>query len=277
MRPLRRLRAATAGACSRAPGATGSAARRPGLGSVSMSGHGRQVSVLVQSNSDEFAAPAEAFVSSVELILPNTAQPQAAPAGSAAPPIVVTGRPGNQGITIATTNFDDGWVAQPFADYVRVAREQTVVLLHYGIEITDEMRQAASMARFLWDRIAAPRYSAGGLQEYQNSRTPTTGCTLSRPTQSTGRAGKRSTSAAPGRGHGHCQRDRNHLAFQGRLPEALPDAGEGGGHAQLQQVRRGAGRPGGNMGGKRLQLRGDVQHGHRRLRRHEHDRSGRQL
>jgi hypothetical protein len=29
----------------------------------------------------------------------------------------VSARAGNQGIVTSTTNFDDGWVAQPFADY----------------------------------------------------------------------------------------------------------------------------------------------------------------
>ncbi len=131
---------------------------------VTLSGFGSEVTLLVETNGDEYMEQADAIIASLELARPAVAQPAAAPAQPlAAGP--VSARPGSQGITVSTTNFDDGWVAQPFADYVRVTKDQTTVLLHYGIEITDEMRSSDRLLPVLWNRLIVSRYNAGDIRQ----------------------------------------------------------------------------------------------------------------
>ena len=126
---------------------------------ITLSGFGAEVSVVVETNSNEYMAQSDAFVASLQLVRPALAQQPSAPASA---------RAGNQGITVATTNFDDGWVAQPFADYVRVTKDQTTVLLHYGIEITDEMRSGNNLLPILWNQLIVPRYNVSNVREFVN-------------------------------------------------------------------------------------------------------------
>ncbi|MEJ0031036.1 MAG: hypothetical protein WDO15_11945 [Bacteroidota bacterium] len=70
------------------------------------------------------------------------------------------------GIKTSTTNFDDGWVAQPFADYVKVVKQPITVLLHYAIAIDDEMRQSNDMGVYTWDRLISPRYRVSNLKVF---------------------------------------------------------------------------------------------------------------
>jgi hypothetical protein len=72
------------------------------------------------------------------------------------------------GIKTSTTNFNDGWVAQPFGDYVKVVKPTVTVLLHYAIAIDDDMRQANDMGVYLWDRLIVPRYGAANVKIFQN-------------------------------------------------------------------------------------------------------------
>lgn len=136
-----------------------------------ISGYGRALSITVIMNSQEFMKEVEKFLNSLDLKkpedpiannIPNTSQSQAVQ------PITITGAPGNQGISTSTTNFDDGWVAHPFADYVRVTKGNTTVLLHYAIEITDELRNTGDVAGNLFDRLMLPRYAVSNIRKYDN-------------------------------------------------------------------------------------------------------------
>ncbi|HPD87110.1 MAG TPA: hypothetical protein PLS06_07350, partial [Proteiniphilum sp.] len=74
----------------------------------------------------------------------------------------------DHGISLSTTNFDDGWVARPFKDYVKLSKGEITVLLHYAVQITDEMRNSESVERSLWNRLIEPRYEISNLAKYDN-------------------------------------------------------------------------------------------------------------
>jgi len=136
-----------------------------------ISGYGKVLSITVTMNSDEFMKDVEKFLNSLELVKPEgQVVTSNVPTGKQEPeqPILISGAPGNQGISLSTTNFDDGWVAQPFADYVRVTKGNITVLLHYPIEITDELRNTGDVEGNLFDRLMQPRYVVSNIRKYDN-------------------------------------------------------------------------------------------------------------
>jgi len=137
-----------------------------------ISGYGLMVTIMVSTNSNNYTTDFENFLKSIQLKKPEQQVQPATQQNNSnvnpGAPIVITASPGTQGIATSTTNFDDGWVAQPFADYVRVVKQPVTVLLHYGIQIDDDMRRADNMASFFWDRLIAPRYRASNLKVFQN-------------------------------------------------------------------------------------------------------------
>ncbi|MEQ1586040.1 MAG: hypothetical protein ABL895_09195 [Cyclobacteriaceae bacterium] len=136
-----------------------------------ISGYGRVLSITVTMNSEEFMKDVEKFLNSLELIKPEgQVVSNNVPTGKLQPEqsIVITGTPGNQGISTSTTNFEDGWVAQPFADYVRITKGNITVLLHYAIEITDELRNTGDVEGNLFDRLMQPRYVVSNIRKYDN-------------------------------------------------------------------------------------------------------------
>ncbi|MBP9924660.1 MAG: hypothetical protein KBF45_01630 [Cyclobacteriaceae bacterium] len=135
-----------------------------------ISGYGVEVSIVVLMNTKEFMKDVEKMLFSMDLQKPEvqSVAPVVEKVAEQPAQSTVTSAPGNQGISMSTTNFDDGWVAQPFADYVRVAKGSTVVLLHYGIGITDEMRASGNIEGVLFDRVIQPRYVVSNLKKYDN-------------------------------------------------------------------------------------------------------------
>ncbi len=75
----------------------------------------------------------------------------------------------NHGISVATTNFDDGWVANPYDDYVKITKGAITVLLHYAIELDDNLRNTGSVEGALFDRLMQPRYVVSNLRKYDNN------------------------------------------------------------------------------------------------------------
>lgn len=140
---------------------------------ATISGYGKVLSIVVSMNSDSFMDEIEKFMGSMKL--DKGEQPAASPITnqptSPNPPpshIAVSDKPGMHGITVSITNFDDGWTAQPFADYVKVTKGPVTVLLHYAIAINDEMRNANDMAAWFWDHMIPSRYQASNIQVFQN-------------------------------------------------------------------------------------------------------------
>ncbi|MBX2915462.1 MAG: hypothetical protein KF856_09365 [Cyclobacteriaceae bacterium] len=138
-----------------------------------ITGYGVELSVVVLMNSTEYMKDIEQLLHSLDLKKPAQPVVQNLPSqpvtqASVQNGFVVTNTPGNHGIITATTNFDDGWVAQPFADYVRVTKNQFTVLLHYGIEITDELRSSNQLEAVLFDRFILPRYNVSNIRKFDN-------------------------------------------------------------------------------------------------------------
>ncbi|HRE66857.1 MAG TPA: hypothetical protein PLM56_13005 [Cyclobacteriaceae bacterium] len=139
-----------------------------------ISGYGVELSIVVLMNSNEYWKEVEQLLLSLKLKKPEQTVQQTLPTqpvtqSTSQNGFTVTNTPGNTGILTATTNFDDGWVAQPFADYVRVTKNQFTVLLHYGIEITDEMRSTNQLEAVLFDRLILPRYSVSNIRKFDNN------------------------------------------------------------------------------------------------------------
>lgn len=146
------------------------------LGTIS--GYGRAMSFVVLTNGQEFEKEIAQFMASVKLSKPEqpavpapasqSVASQSVASSPVAGAITVTAVPDNHGMTYATTNFDDGWVAQAYADYVRVAKGETVALLHFGIPITDELRDTYNLEATLFDRIILPRYNVTNIRKFDN-------------------------------------------------------------------------------------------------------------
>ncbi|MBN8576491.1 MAG: hypothetical protein J0L66_06080 [Cytophagales bacterium] len=141
-----------------------------------ISGYGVELSVVVLMNNTDYMKEIEQLLLSMDLTKPAQPAIQSQPlqqnqpaAQPAAQSFTVTNAPGNQGIVTATTNFDDGWVAQPFADYVRVTKNEFTVLLHYGIEVTDELRATNQLEAVIFDRFILPRYNVSNIRKFDNN------------------------------------------------------------------------------------------------------------
>lgn len=148
---------------------------------TSISGYGKVVTITANMNSEEYLKEVQVFMESIDLAKPdgyeavnsNNENPQNTPVANqnntTVPiPAIEDGKVGNQGISMSTTNFDDGWVAKPFADYVRVTNGNITVLLHYAIEITDELRNTGDVEGNLFDRLMLPRYAVSNIRKYDN-------------------------------------------------------------------------------------------------------------
>lgn len=137
---------------------------------TTITGYGVEISFVVLMNSEEFMPDVQKFMSSIDLKKPAPGQVSTPVKNNSSPVITepVSSAPGKNGISISTTNFDDGWIAQPFADYCRVTKNGIAVLLHYGIAITDELRDSNNMEALLFDRYILPRYTISNLRQFQN-------------------------------------------------------------------------------------------------------------
>ena len=135
---------------------------------TTITGHGAEITIMVMMNSNEFMPQVESFLGAIELQKPalsesTTMQMVVEDAGNKMVETV-----DDHGISLSTTNFDDGWVARPFKDYVKLSKGEITVLLHYAVQITDEMRNSESVERSLWNRLIEPRYEISNLAKYDN-------------------------------------------------------------------------------------------------------------
>ena len=147
---------------------TGGAAFQNDLGPAAIlmstySGNGRKFSVSAMFNSRDHLPAIEAFASSIKLKTGPGKQLNAT--AEKRQPQTANNRSGSQltgdGYAFATTNFDDGWNAAIKSDWVEATKGDTTVLLHYGITMTDEMRQ--DLSNSYWNKIAANKYNIRNL------------------------------------------------------------------------------------------------------------------
>lgn len=140
---------------------------------TTITGYGKAMSIVVLMNTDKFIGEVDAFMESITLTKPTVVQQPAIrttelkPGNQPVAIIGVTSAPVKKPIALSTTNFDDGWVSQPFADYVRVTKGTITVLLHYGVEVTDELRNG-NLEGNLFDRYILPRYTVSNIRKYDN-------------------------------------------------------------------------------------------------------------
>lgn len=135
---------------------------------VSSTGYNRVCNILMITNTQDYQEAADAFFSSISFSKPpaGTKQPAGTPPRNTTsqpappkPPAPVSANPA--GILKSTTTFTDGWTATAREDFVEVSKNDTRVLLHYGIPITDEIRSSSEVpfTQYYWNQLAAGRYS----------------------------------------------------------------------------------------------------------------------
>jgi hypothetical protein len=74
---------------------------------------------------------------------------------------------GSSGMKISTTNFDDGWVATPQADWVQLTKNNLTTYLHYAIALPDDLVSGDGdpILNYFWNRLITPRYTVGNVQK----------------------------------------------------------------------------------------------------------------
>jgi hypothetical protein len=74
---------------------------------------------------------------------------------------------GLSGITMATTSFDDGWVATPQADWVQLSKNNLTAYLHYSVSLPDELVSGDGdpILNYFWNLYIAPRYTLNNVQK----------------------------------------------------------------------------------------------------------------
>jgi hypothetical protein len=82
------------------------------------------------------------------------------PAFPATPGNIPNSQPVADGFHFTRTNFDDGWVAVPQADWVETTKGNIKALIHYPNKVTDEyMPDGDLKLKTAWNNLVAPRYS----------------------------------------------------------------------------------------------------------------------
>jgi hypothetical protein len=120
---------------------------------------GRCVSVLALSNSTSYLPTIQAFLAALTLRKPE----RTPPTGEAKPPAVDAKSPSLPvgKFTFDTTNFDDGWTARQYPDFVQATKGDSDIFLHYPIPLTDAVRERGEdgMRQHFWNQLVTPRYS----------------------------------------------------------------------------------------------------------------------
>ncbi len=151
--------------------AGGIAASQDGLNYVvllsTFTGNGRVASILYITTNEQLFDVFDRFNSSLKLSKPKTAQ---------APPVNIARPPANapanaRTIATPTNRFNDGWVSTIENGFVRVAKGQVVVLLHYGMPLPENMWVMGNeheRVSYYWSRLVAPRYRVDELKVFKN-------------------------------------------------------------------------------------------------------------
>ena len=134
---------------------------------MTMSGHGKRLSVVMVTNTQEFKGETQNFIESIHLQKP-TGDIQATTTttkknAQQAPPSTL---PKNT-FAFSSTNFDDDWTSTARENWVEVKKNTAVVLLHFGVPITDEMR--SDQVTVSWNMLAAGRYTVKQFYHYTYS------------------------------------------------------------------------------------------------------------
>lgn len=129
---------------------------------VTMSGHGRCMSIVILTNTDEFQRSVDQFLESIDLKKPETnSQPVIPVPVVVNEPKAIPAKPAvSSGFQFVTTNFDDGWTSTIQEDWVNVVKGSIRVLLHYPTsKIDDSSSDFKVITTNAWNTLVAPRYN----------------------------------------------------------------------------------------------------------------------
>jgi hypothetical protein len=80
---------------------------------------------------------------------------------------------GNMGITKSTTNFDDGWVANALADYVKLTKAGTELRLHYIDKALDDARpNTIDAPEYYWSKYVEPYFDVPAPEKWSGVQYP---------------------------------------------------------------------------------------------------------
>jgi hypothetical protein len=122
-------------------------------------------SIASNFNDESYLTQVNDFVAKIDVV--NSPNPTTSNNTQPSNNQVITNKTSGNGISIGTTNFDDGWVATLAPSYVRVSKNGVEVRLYYPDENVDKNRHLSGR-RFeyhYWDTWLKPDFQAGEVYE----------------------------------------------------------------------------------------------------------------
>ncbi|MBC8111614.1 MAG: hypothetical protein H7Y04_11185 [Verrucomicrobia bacterium] len=132
---------------------------------VTFTGKGQSFSISSNFNDESFLTDIEAFMTSLDIKEMPAAQTNTINSGS--------NKAANSGISISTTNFDDGWISTPKTDYVQVSKADTEVRLYYIDKPLDDAKtQYDEPTDYFWKIYVAPEFKINNPQKFSGVTYP---------------------------------------------------------------------------------------------------------
>jgi len=129
---------------------------------LTLSGHGKRVSILFLTNTQDYNPKIDEILGSVVIQIPeenSTVSDQT---------IQLQNIPAPSGIfSFTSTTFDDGWTSTVQEDWVEVKKGNIKVLLHYPREGTIFPADPEPLTNAAWNILVAPRYN--NLKNYKTA------------------------------------------------------------------------------------------------------------
>lgn len=150
--------------------AGGIAAEQDGVNYVvllsTFSGNGRVGSVMYIATDEKLFDLFDTFNTGLKLNKPKAAQ--APPANS---PPKVNAPVSTRTIATPTTNFNNGWTATVQNGFVRLAKEEVLVLLHYAMPLPENMWVTGNekeRVQYYWNKLVANQYRTEQIKVFEN-------------------------------------------------------------------------------------------------------------
>ena len=134
---------------------------------VTMSGHGRCLSIVILTNTDGYQSEIQKFLESVDLTNPEaggktTTQAQQPVQPTPSAPAV------SSSYAFTTTTFDDGWISTVQDDWVQVVKGNIKVLIHYPNKSADVYNSVLlDGLKNAWNVLVAPKYNTASNFEFK--------------------------------------------------------------------------------------------------------------
>jgi len=120
-------------------------------------------------NDEKYVPVIDQFLMNIKTDTRKFIPPKAKPVVNAPATAITT----NTGISISTTNFDDGWVATPTNDYVKVTKAGTEVRLYYiNSQLDDSRPNTIDAPEFYWNHIVQPVFTVTAPQKWSGVEYP---------------------------------------------------------------------------------------------------------